>query len=101
MALTITAQAPLVGGVASVFRFAQTATIAPSSIAATTVTALTGTLSGLTTDMTLVIQQVTPAVNAAAVHAECSAADTLKIFYVNPTAGAVTPTSGTYRILAL
>jgi hypothetical protein len=82
-------------------RFSCTATVTPASVAATTVSAQTVTIAGLTTDMLVVVNPPAPTVNACLCSANVSAANTLNLNYVNPTSGAVTPDSGTYYILAV
>ena len=81
-------------------RMSFSASVTADSVAATTVASQTFTVAGLTTDMVLAIQQKTPAVNAACVGGEVSAANTLKLHFMNPTAGAVTPSAGVYYIIA-
>lgn len=75
-------------------------TITPASVGAATVAEQTFTVTGLTTADKVVV-------NAAAISnatgisgARVSAADTLAVRFVNPTAGALTPTAGTWTIIA-
>ena len=79
---------------------AYTPTLAPASVAAATVAEETFTVTGLTTDDIVVVNQ--PAIsNATGVAgARVSAANTLAIRFVNPTAGALVPTSGVFTVLA-
>jgi hypothetical protein len=77
-----------------------TPSITPASVAAATVAEQTFTVSGLTTADKVIVNP--PAISNATgiAGARVSAADTLAIRFVNPTAGALTPTSGTYTVLA-
>lgn len=75
-------------------------TITPASVGAATVAEQTFTVTGLTTADKVVV-------NAAAISnatgisgVRVSAADTLAVRFVNPTAGALTPTAGTWTIIA-
>ena len=75
-------------------------TINPASVAANTVAAQTFTVTGLTTsDKVLVNPGVDLGVGIGAVRV--SAANTLSVEFVNPTAGAVDPASSTWLILAV
>lgn len=74
--------------------------ITASSCAATAITALTGTLAGLTTNMALTINGPTPTVNAYCIGGQVTAANTLQLIFVNPTDGPVTPDAGTFIIIA-
>lgn len=81
-------------------RMSITCAITADSVAATAVANQTFTIPGLKTDMIISVQQVAPAVNAACVGGRVSSADTLQLTFINPTAAGVTPTTGTYKILA-
>ena len=72
--------------------------IAPTSVAANTVAAQTFTVTGLaTTDKVL----VNPGVDTIGVAgAYVSAANILRVIFVNPTATAITPASSTWTIIA-
>lgn len=98
MALTITAQVPYAGlGVAA--RFAATMSIDAGSISASSQTTLTGTVTGLRTNMFVVAMAPASSTNASFNGvALCAAADQLTLGFTNP-AGAATPTSGTYTIV--
>jgi len=75
-------------------------TITPASVGAATVAEQTFTVTGLTTADKVIVN---PPVNGTATGiagARVSAADTLAIRYVNPTAGALTPAAGTNLIIA-
>jgi hypothetical protein len=76
-------------------------TITAASVGAATVAEQTFTVTGLTTADKVIVN---PPVNATATGiagARVSAADTLAIRYVNPTAGALTPAAGTHTIIAI
>lgn len=87
-------QTPLKG----VRRYSQT--ITPASVGAATVAAQTFTVTGLTTadDVFVNAASIANAVGIAGVRV--SAADTLEVRFVNPTAGSLTPTAGTWDIVA-
>lgn len=74
--------------------------ITPSSVGAATVAEQTFTVTGLTTADKVIVNP--PSIsNATGISgARVSAADTLAIRFVNPTAGSLTPTSGTYTVVA-
>jgi len=97
--LTITNQVPYTKFGPAV-RFACQATIDAGAIGASSQASVTGTITGLTTDMVLVVSAPVSATNAGLINAQVTAADTISLSYVNP-AGSATPTSGTYVILGL
>ena len=74
--------------------------LTPASVAAATVAEQTFTVTGLTTsDKVLVtVPSISNATGIAG--ARVSATDTLAVRFVNPTAGALTPTSGVYVVVA-
>ena len=73
-------------------------TIAPSQVSASSISAQTFTIAGLKTSDTV---EVNPGVNTIGVAgAYVSAADTLTVVFVNPTAGAITPASSTWQVIA-
>lgn len=75
--------------------------ITPASVGAATVAEQTFTVTGLrTTDKVFVDQ---PAMGNATglAGARVSAADTLALRFVNPTAGALVPAAGVYTVLAI
>jgi hypothetical protein len=74
--------------------------ITPASVATVVVAEQTFTVTGLTTADKVVVNP--PAISNATgiAGARVSAADTLAIRFVNPTAGALTPTAGVYTVLA-
>lgn len=75
-------------------------TITPASVATATVAEQTFTVTGLTTADKIVVNPgvISNAVGVAGFRV--SAADTLAVRFVNPTAGALTPTAGTWTIIA-
>lgn len=74
--------------------------LTPASVAAATVAEQTFTVSGLTTADKVVVNPPSIGNATGIAGARVSAADTLAIRFVNPTAGALTPTSGTYTVIA-
>jgi hypothetical protein len=88
------------GGTALTKAVVYAPSITPASVAAATVAEQTFTVTGLTTADKVIVNP--PAIgNATGIAgARVSAADTLAIRFVNPTAGALTPTSGVYTVLA-
>lgn len=77
-----------------------TPTLTPTSVGAATVAEQTYTVTGLTTADTVEVNPPAIANATGIVGVRVSAADTLAIRWCNPTAGALTPTSGTYRVIA-
>jgi hypothetical protein len=75
-------------------------TITAASVGAATVAEQTFTVTGLTTADKVVVNPAAIANATGIVGARASAADTLAVRFVNPTAGALTPTAGTWTILA-
>jgi hypothetical protein len=76
-------------------------TVTPASVAAATVAEQTFTVTGLTTGDKVFV-------NAAAIsnavgigNVRVSAANTLAVQFINPTAGALVPTAGTWNIMAI
>ena len=76
-----------------------TPTLTPAAIAAMGINVQTFTVTGLSTSDTVTVNGPAAAVNTALVHARVSAANTIELTW-NATAAA-TPTSGTYRIVAI
>lgn len=76
-------------------------TIAPASVGAATMAEQTFTVTGLTTADKVFVNPgaIANAVGVAGVRV--SAANTLAVQFVNPTAGALTPTSTTWSIVAI
>jgi hypothetical protein len=77
-----------------------TPSITPASVAAATVAEQTFTVAGLTTADKVIVNPPSIANATGIVGARASAADTLALRFTNPTAGALTPTAGTYTVLA-
>ena len=77
------------------------ASIAPASVAANVAAEQTFTVNGLSTNDGVFISPVATGNATMAGQARVSAADTLAVTYTNPTAGALTPATGTMRILAV
>lgn len=75
--------------------------LTPASVAAATAAKQTVTVAGLAVgDQVVVLSN--PITNSTALaSAEVSAADTLRLSFVNPTAAALTPTAGTYTFLVI
>ena len=76
-------------------------TITPASVAAATVAEQTFTVTGLTTADDVMVNPAAIANATGIAGVRVSAADTLAVRFVNPTAGALTPTAGTWAIIAL
>jgi hypothetical protein len=75
-------------------------TITPASVAAATVAEQTFTVTGLSTADKVVVNHAATG-NATGIGGfRVSAANTIAIQYINPTAGALVPGAGTYTILA-
>jgi hypothetical protein len=75
--------------------------LTPASVAPIVAAKQTFTVAGLKLGDSVAILS-NPITNAVAlVQAEVSAADTLRCMFVNPTAGALTPTAGTYTFLVI
>ena len=77
------------------------ASIAPSQVSANVTAEQTFTVSGLSTADAVFISPVATGNSTMAGTARVSAADTLAVTYTNPTGGALTPATGTMRILAV
>lgn len=75
-------------------------TITPASVAAATVAEQTFTVTGLTTADKVVVNTAAIANSVGIAGSRVSAADTLAVRFVNPTAGALTPTAGTWTVIA-
>ena len=78
------------------------ATLTPASVGAATVATQTGfTVPGIdASDVVILVRD--PISNAtAAAEVQATATNTVSIRFINPTAGALTPTSGTYTFLVL
>lgn len=75
-------------------------TITATSVAAATVAEQTFTVTGLTTADKVVVIPAAISNATGIAGARVSAADTLAVRFVNPTAGALTPTAGTWTVMA-
>lgn len=89
------------GGTALTKAVAYAPSLTPSAVAAATIAEQTFTVTGLTTADKIIVNP--PAIgNATGIAgARVSAADTLALRFCNPTAGSLTPSAGTYTVLAL
>lgn len=98
--LTPTSVAIGSGGTALTKAVVYTPTLTPASVAAATIAEQTFVVTGLTTADKVIVNP--PAIGNATgiVGARVSAADTLAIRFANPTAGALTPSSGVYTLIA-
>lgn len=80
----------------------QTASITPAAVLTITATEQTFTVYGLrTTDKVVVSPPSAVPAGLAQASARVSAADTLAITWVNPTAGSLTPPAGVYKVAVL
>lgn len=75
--------------------------LTPASVATIVAAKQTFTVSGLKVGDSVVALSNPNTTAAALCGAEVSAADTLRLTFVNPTAGSVTPTAGTYTFLVI
>jgi hypothetical protein len=75
--------------------------LTPSSVGSATVAEQTFTVAGLTTADAVIVNGPPNTKATGIAGARVSAADTLAIRFVNPTAGALTPDAGTFTVLAL
>jgi hypothetical protein len=76
-------------------------TITPASVGAATVAEQTFTVTGLATTDTVIVNPGAIS-NAVGVGGwRVSAANTLAVQFINPTAGALTPTAGTWTVIAI
>ncbi len=73
--------------------------LTPASVATITTAEQDFTVPGLKTTDQVTVSPPGHQAGVAAVAARVSAADTLSITFMNPTAGGVVPTAGTYRLL--
>lgn len=76
-------------------------TITPASVAAAVCAEQAFTVTGLATGDKIFINPAASGNATSAAQARVTAADTAAIMYCNPTAGALTPGSGTYTIVAI
>lgn len=75
--------------------------LTPASVAAATSAEQTFTVNGLTTADKVVVNGPSVTAGTGIVGARVSAANTLAITFMNATAAALTPTAGTYNIIAI
>ena len=78
-----------------------TPTLTPASTAAAVCASQSFTVSGVTTDDTLVVNPPAPSASLSLSAARVASADTVSIRFCNPTAGALTAEVGVYRIFAV
>lgn len=78
-----------------------TQSLTPASVSAAAVEEQTFAVTGLSTSDTVYVTPPSIANSTGLAGVRASATDTLAIRFVNPTAGALTPSSGTYRIVAV
>lgn len=76
-------------------------TITAASVGAATVAEQTFTVTGLTVADKVIVNPAAISNATGVAGARVSAADTLAVRFVNPTAGALTPTAGTWTIIAI
>lgn len=76
-------------------------TITPASVAAATVAEQTFTVTGLTTADKVFVNHAATGNATGLAGVRVSAANTLAVSFVNPTAGALTPAAGTWTIVAM
>lgn len=77
------------------------ATITAASVAAATVAEQTFTVAGLAVGDAVIVNPAAISNAVGIAGARASAADTLAVRFVNPTAGALTPTAGDWAIIAI
>ena len=73
--------------------------VTPASVAAATVAEQSFALAGLAVSDVVYVSMPAVASAVAIVNARVSAAGTLTVAYVNPTAGALVPAAGTYQVV--
>lgn len=78
-----------------------TPSLTPASVSANSCDEETFTVTGLTTADKVIVNPPTISNDTGIAGARVSAADTLAIRFVNPTAGALTPTTGVYTTIAI
>ena len=76
-------------------------TVTPASVAAITVAEQTFTVTGLTTADKVFVNPAATGNSTGLAGVRVSAANTLAVSFVNPTAGALTPGAGTWAIVAI
>lgn len=75
--------------------------LTPASVATIVAAEQNFTVTGLTTADKVIVNPAATGNATALCSARVSAANTLTLAYVNPTAGALTPGAGTYTIIAI
>lgn len=78
-----------------------TPSLTPASVATIVVAEQTFTVTGLTTADKVIVNPPAIATAVGISGVRVSAADTLAIRFVNPTAGALVPTAGVYTVIAI
>lgn len=76
-------------------------TITPDEVATVVCAEQTFTVTGLTTDDTVLVNPAATGNATSMTQARVSAANTLALMFCNPTAGGLTPGAGTYSIVAI
>lgn len=76
-------------------------TITPAAVGAATVAEQTFTVTGLTTADKVIVNPAAISNATGICGFRVSAADTLAVRFVNPTAGSLTPTAGTWTVIAI
>lgn len=75
--------------------------LTPAEVAAATAAAETFTVPGVKTTDSIIVNPPAQAGSVGPMNAYASAANTVSIQFCNPTAGALTPDAGTYKIIVL
>lgn len=78
-----------------------TSALTPSSVAANTTAEQTFTVTGLNTNDLVFVNKPSHQAGLGIANTRVSAANTIAITYINTTAGAITPTSETYKIVSI
>lgn len=99
--LTASTSATIGSGTAITKIAVYSASLTPASVAAATVAEQTFSVAGLTTADKVIVNGPADAGAVGIAGVRVSAADTLAIRFVNPTAGALTPAAGTYNVVAV
>jgi len=85
----------------SVPQIAKEVTATPAVVSALTVADQTFTVTGLLPSMSVVVTWTALDTNLVFSHAWCSAANTLKVRFMNPTVSDITPVSQSFKVLGL
>lgn len=78
-----------------------TSALTPASVAANTTAEQTFTITGLNTNDLVFVNKPSAQAGLGVAGTRVASANTLGITYVNPTAGALTPTSETYKVVSI